>query len=1688
MSPTPPAARRLRRFLFVSLACGALAFARAASAQAINEPPRLPVVIVVFPSMDGMEAQGFDDNVAVDISVIRNGAVVGSIAGAHSTGGLLDVNVLGGVCWEGVTPDIRPGDIVRFAQQGGPTDQVHVMPIVIGRPIQIPGGVEIHGTASDLNGSPIPLANIDQRIVSATPFAVNGRKTLRAGAGNLDGTFEYDAVNNPTGTQFTVRYTGLGAGDIQLAMAGEMRLRWLGAIPANANELTIYQNDAGAIGGPFAAGGCTAPLGDLDTTAPSRPGTFASTLTGPAARSFTWAASTDDVLLGGYELLRDGVVIRRLGPLATSTTDAGIPAGPHTWSVVAFDHGSPLGAGATLVDRLVAAYGQPWGNRSVPNTLTFIQPDIVSPTAPTTVTVATGNGKALPSWGGATDNVGVVAYGVYRNNLLIATVPAPATTYKDSGLVTGTYNYSVDAVDAAGLRSAKTAPVAASVIFIPDTTPPTVPGGFTATVTPDVHGRTAVIRWNAATDSMGVTGYRLFRNGAQLAVLPPTQLAFTDASLATATYTYRVDAFDAANNHSAQSLAGVAVIANDPPLAPHVLVARPSQDAIAASGYPAAQGPYTFTLLRGATTVTSVPVNADAAGNIAVNLAGGGCWSGMTPNLRAGDVIRITDGAGTAEQTTIADLATQLAVPAGTAVIVHGVAQDAAGNPLPMSQLEHRLVVASGAFERNGSAALVASGADGGDGTIAYDAAGSTHWTATYPGLSAADIARAVGTSSVPAASSQLRWLGRTPAEQSLAETAALVGGGPVAGCGTPAESPAAVASFFPGAVGFADVSAIPPAVSLAKTIEIQNTGNTTLTVYGVYLGGLHAADYTITSAAPPATLAPGAFFTVDVVFAPQALGPRQARLCLASDAPGATALMVTLDGNGVTDVTPPTTPAALTVSTPDPRGHEAFLAWGAATDSVGVTGYTVYRDGGAIATLPGSALAYHDVDLEAGPHTYRVDAFDLQNNHSPQSAAARAVIAHEPPAPAHVLVTHPARDQVTADGFDAANGPFVVEVFRAGRHFVSVPVDADGGGRVQVNGAAGGCWSGTTPNLRAGDIVRITDANGNADQTQVANVVALPAAALDSATVVVHGMADDGAGNPLPLAQLDHQLVLAAGTFDRTGMAFLHADAIAYDAPGSTRWTAMYSNLTPADVLKAAGSHDAGTPVVPAAESQGLWLGAGTGQTVFESGSGVLGGGDAACGAALESPAARAAFMPAAVQFGRQGLGAVAEAQPVIFQNTGDAPMAVHDVRVTGLHAGDFEIVSELPAVIPPNSAAVVRVAFHPAALGARQAAVTLASDAANTATISAPLAGTGWSGLVIKAPGRPTAVIVPGSQLSPAGAARTLPVTLRWGPSLSPEVDHYDLQQSVNNGPFVDAPVQPGSLTELTVALPVPAAGAPPLLRFRVRAAGAGQASEWVAGAGFGLEPVDDLDLTRCAIGGPWGSDVQAEAWAGSERKTLSGGARIELKPGAAFRTAGSIAWLTTMGPDRGLASVQVDDRDSVVVDLRADAVKIGAVGFVATNLVAGQPHRIVVRSLGRRSVLSTGYRVDADGFLVLDAPAQPMAASLDRTRGGNLVAAEAPAPPAALDFRRIAPNPTRGSTVITFALPREGAVELDVLDVAGRRIARVVDAVLPAGEHRVAWDGRAANASALRSGVYFAVLRYGGESVVRRVLLLQ
>nr|BFE57554.1 hypothetical protein GCM10020063_020800 [Dactylosporangium thailandense] len=77
--------------------------------------------------------------------------------------------------------------------------------------------------------------------------------------------------------------------------------------------------------------------------------------------------------------------------------------------------------------------------------------DCTPPTAPT-LSAGAVSGQSVPlSWAGATDNVGVTGYRLYRDGTLLAS-PA-GTTYTDTNVPAGTHSYTVTARDAAGYDS-----------------------------------------------------------------------------------------------------------------------------------------------------------------------------------------------------------------------------------------------------------------------------------------------------------------------------------------------------------------------------------------------------------------------------------------------------------------------------------------------------------------------------------------------------------------------------------------------------------------------------------------------------------------------------------------------------------------------------------------------------------------------------------------------------------------------------------------------------------------------------------------------------------------------------------------------------------------------------------------------------------------------------------------------------------------------------------------------------------------------------------------------------------------------------------------------------------------------------------------------------------------------------------
>ncbi len=209
-----------------------------------------------------------------------------------------------------------------------------------------------------------------------------------------------------------------------------------------------------------AAGNTSDTLTDSVTTPkatvsapPTAPTNLSATGLDESTISLGWTAATDDKAVTAYEIFRDGVSAIVLDGAVTTWQDTGLAAGvSHTYTVRAGD-----------------ADGN-WSALSAPATASTVAADTTAPSVPAGVAAAGATTTSIQlSWNASTDDRGVTGYGVYRDGTLVATLGGSTITYLDEGLaVASTHAYRVDAVDAAGNRSAQSDPVSARTIVPPD--------------------------------------------------------------------------------------------------------------------------------------------------------------------------------------------------------------------------------------------------------------------------------------------------------------------------------------------------------------------------------------------------------------------------------------------------------------------------------------------------------------------------------------------------------------------------------------------------------------------------------------------------------------------------------------------------------------------------------------------------------------------------------------------------------------------------------------------------------------------------------------------------------------------------------------------------------------------------------------------------------------------------------------------------------------------------------------------------------------------------------------------------------------------------------------------------------------------------------------------------------------------
>lgn len=344
-----------------------------------------------------------------------------------------------------------------------------------------------------------------------------------AAAENTPGTVDVSwapAADNVAVTGYRVYRDGSAVADLP---GGTTTWADTTAAPAHRHEYTVDAVDAAGNRSALSAPAEITTSG-TDGTAPTAP-TGLSAAASADAVTLSWLPATDNVAVTGYQVLRDGSPLDTVA--GTSYADGTVPANEaHSWTVRAYDAAGNLGpeSGAVTAIRDTVAPSAPGGLR----------------------TTAVGGGSVALAWDAATDNVGVTAYRVYRGGVLVATAPGTAYTDDAVGASSGTHSYQVDAVDAAGNASAMTAPLDVTTV---DASPPSTPGGVTASAT---GPNRVVVSWSPSTDDTGVTGYLVYRNDVLLTTTAGTSATDTGALSETA-YAYTVVAHDSAGNASGSS-------------------------------------------------------------------------------------------------------------------------------------------------------------------------------------------------------------------------------------------------------------------------------------------------------------------------------------------------------------------------------------------------------------------------------------------------------------------------------------------------------------------------------------------------------------------------------------------------------------------------------------------------------------------------------------------------------------------------------------------------------------------------------------------------------------------------------------------------------------------------------------------------------------------------------------------------------------------------------------------------------------------------------------------------------------------------------------------------------------------------------------------------------------------------------
>jgi hypothetical protein len=95
-----------------------------------------------------------------------------------------------------------------------------------------------------------------------------------------------------------------------------------------------------------------------------------------------------------------------------------------------------------------------------------------------------------------------------------------------------------------------------------------------------------------------------------------------------------------------------------------------------------------------------------------------------------------------------------------------------------------------------------------------------------------------------------------------------------------------------------------------------------------------------------------------------------------------------------------------------------------------------------------------------------------------------------------------------------------------------------------------------------------------------------------------------------------------------------------------------------------------------------------------------------------------------------------------------------------------------------------------------------------------------------------------------------------------------------------------------------------------------------------------------------------------------------------------------------------------------------------------------------------------------------------------------------PAPLEYRLsdAYPNPFNPTTTLSFSIPLESHIKLNVYDMAGRLVRTLVDKNMSMGYHNMEWNGLDNSGHAVSSGMYIYSLKGEGVSITKKMVMMK